>query len=668
MYRAIRTAKNLRRGRWILTSIGRLWSRLFFLASLITLLAAALSALIGIDGWVLYYTAAEIFHEIAARVVIAVVVALFIATVSTVLTAPYALGRYKSSANRIDQTTRLAVFVTAWICGSAIIGATIRWGIAVHLIALTNRGSIYLWDSLALLLGIFISILYLRARSTFRSTSERTFALSGSLTRRWFLTLAAGGFLSGLSRGSTDATAPVERSTRRRSDARPNIILITFDALSAQDVSSFGYRLPTTPHIDALAKSSHLFVNYYAASTFTTPCVTSILTGRYPSNTHVYHYGGRLHGIDSVRTLPNYLRAHGYATGASVANPGAHPGCLGFGNHFLILPPPPIKDLPVRKAVELFSSAQLADDIGRAERFVPYMLEQLAPHAFGDFHSKFPPSWSFAQANQILGSLTPPFFLWIHVFAPHFPYLPEAPYLHRFLPSDEFRTHAEVSDLVDLPGYDYSPAKQPLIDKVRLRYDEWIAQADGAFGQFLEALQRSSFFDDTAILVSADHGESFQGGFLGHGGGRQLRSIVQIPLLIHLPGQTSSSAISTVFDQTTVSPTILEIAKLTPPDWMDGESLGPAMRAESSSRNSLAFTQFLAANSVFKPIDQGTCGVIDGRYQYVFDLATRSGALYLLTEANTQKSDLISVDPAAAARLHRETSERFADIAALRHA
>ena len=50
-------------------------------------------------------------------------------------------------------------------------------------------------------------------------------------------------------------------------------------------MSLYGYGLPTTPNIDAFARKSTVFTNFYSACTFTTPSVASLLTGIYPSAT-----------------------------------------------------------------------------------------------------------------------------------------------------------------------------------------------------------------------------------------------------------------------------------------------------------------------------------------------------------------------------------------------
>jgi arylsulfatase A-like enzyme len=219
--------------------------------------------------------------------------------------------------------------------------------------------------------------------------------------------------------------------------------------------------------------------------------------------------------------------------------------------------------------------------------------------------------------------------------------------------------------MVDLKGYSYSPSRQPLVDKARLRYNEWVAQADGEFGRFMAMLRASGRLQNTAVIVSADHGECFAGGYLGHGGSEQRRPILHVPLLIHLPQQTTGAVITETVDQTALAPTILELTAGARAPWMDGSSLGallgrggPAPEA-AATQPALAFAQVLESDSVFRPVNQGTLGVIDGRSQYVWSLDNGRGALYALAESDQQKLNRSSLEPELAARLRGEIARRF---------
>jgi glucan phosphoethanolaminetransferase (alkaline phosphatase superfamily) len=67
-------------------------------------------------------------------------------------------------------------------------------------------------------------------------------------------------------------TAPVSAKAQYGVvDRHPNILLITFDAMSAEDMSPYGYRLPTTPRIGEFASKRTVFTNFYSASTLPRP-------------------------------------------------------------------------------------------------------------------------------------------------------------------------------------------------------------------------------------------------------------------------------------------------------------------------------------------------------------------------------------------------------------
>jgi arylsulfatase A-like enzyme len=636
-----------------------LWVRLACFACVLAVLAAALASAESIDGWVMFETGREVLREIVARVFAGMGLAVLVASGATLLIAPYVVWRPDAAVGRarLEAVSRTAAAITVIVGACGLTGASIRWASAVGLLHLSNSGGIHLWDCLAMLECV-VGVLWYSRRTKRAELSRLSASLSGRFTRRALLLSAAGGVLSGLAGEDSRSPSAELRGGDPPRHTTPNLVLVTFDALSAEDVSCYGYRLPTTPHIDAFAQSSYVFRNCYATCTFTTPSIVSMMTGRYPSSTRVYHYGGPLHGRAALRTLPGQLRAGGYRTAASVANPGAHPRCLGFGADFDVLPAPPLNDLVTREAAQLSQSAVFADDAQRAAHFVPYMLEEISPRTFGTIHSSFPPQMSFQQAERILAELRGPFFLWVHVFAPHFPYLPEPPYLHRFLRDDELRTHADFTNMAGLTGLMYPLAKQAVVDKARLRYDEWIAQADGAFGSFMAALRSSGRLNNTAVIVSADHGESFEGGWMGHGGAQQLRPIIHVPLVMHLPRQSERRDITAVVDHTALAPTILDLAGLTRPEWMDGQSVTPLMRGKGASAGGLAFTQFFVPNSVFEPVRYGTVGAIDGQYQYVFDLEKGSGGLFQLSDA-CQGLERSRAEPQVAAELHARMRQRF---------
>src|SRR5262249_22486589 len=98
--------------------------------------------------------------------------------------------------------------------------------------------------------------------------------------------------------------------------ADANILLVTIDTLRADHLGAYGYRRPTSPTLDDLARRGAFFVNAWAHAPSTRYSMPAILTGRYPSqviwDTHVWWPGVALEN----RTIPEILKDRGYFTGA----------------------------------------------------------------------------------------------------------------------------------------------------------------------------------------------------------------------------------------------------------------------------------------------------------------------------------------------------------------
>jgi arylsulfatase A-like enzyme len=223
---------------------------------------------------------------------------------------------------------------------------------------------------------------------------------------------------------------------------------------------------------------------------------------------------------------------------------------------------------------------------------------------------------------------------------------------------------ANLEEFANRPGRQYGPQDQPFVDKWRLRYDEWIADADNSFGRFVSELDRTESSRNSVVMVSADHGESFEGGVWAHGGPNFVRQLVHVPLIVRAPGQTEGRSVSGVADQTAIAPTILDLAGLAIPDWMDGKSAKSWLDSDRDDGSmGVAFTQFIdESNSVFSPVRSGTVGAIADGHQYVLNIGSGNGALYRLAEANLQDNDISRMNPELAASMRALILSRFPEI------
>lgn len=190
-----------------------------------------------------------------------------------------------------------------------------------------------------------------------------------------------------------------------------------------------------------------------------------------------------------------------------------------------------------------------------------------------------------------------------------------------FLPASALPGPEQELDSLWKPHYD---PDQPQVDEHRPRYDEFLATADRAFRTFMSDLGNSGRLQNTTVVASADHGESFEGGVYQHHSAYLTRPVVHIPLIVSTPGQDDKRTVLATADQTSLAPTLLELAGQTKPDSTRGESLVPLLtRDGQGTGEGLAFTQYFERNSVFKPLPHGSVGVIDGEYQYVVYLDTQ---------------------------------------------
>jgi arylsulfatase A-like enzyme len=640
----------------VLTS---LWLRLstVFIVGLLFLFTLQLPPMV--VGWTYYLKTTEIGFELVVFVVFVALAGVTLGALCAVTVAPLLFYRHSSRQRLADNVTKTAVAVVAFV----------DLGLALRLLA-TWAG---LWGTprtavLSLYCAAFVMALCVPRRREQVVTSLDGF-LGEKATRRAVLAtgIASAALVTTEAVMGRMATAAVPQKRTSRPSG-PNILLVTFDALSAEDMSLYGYRLPTTPQIDEFARKSSVFTNFYSASTFTTPSIATLLSGRQPSEHRVYHLKGQFRGPEVMRTFPRLMRAGGYTTGASITSPFAYFLAQGIAADFDYLPPPAYRTSSLWDATRILHQRQpfgsRMDELDQIEQvcdFVPTHLEMYSPERFGNTKSDFPPAGSFEQARQVLEQMPDGFFLWVHVMAPHAPYLPGAPMLRRFLPSNEMRTWHDQYGFPLFPRY--TPNWQGLIDKARLRYDEFIADADSAFGVFLSGLEGAGRLRNTAVIVSSDHGESFEGGIYSHGSEYQTRPQLHIPLIIRMPGQERGSRVAITADQTVLAPTILDIAGIPHPNWMSGESLLPWLnRTGEGEGQGLAFTEYLARDSIFRPLIRGTVGVVDGRHQYVLDLSTGKGIFRSLPEAHVWDLDRSAENPAMVRTLREAIYSRFPDL------
>jgi arylsulfatase A-like enzyme len=446
----------------------------------------------------------------------------------------------------------------------------------------------------------------------------------------------------------------------------PDIYLITMDALSAEDTSLYGYERRTTPNLERFARRSFTFDYLFANSNFTTPSIASIATGKLPWSHRVFHFSGFLRGEATSENLAALLRQHGYYTATISANYAATP----------ILQ----RTLPSYDAVGFVRPEGFEGWWFRLTNFVgsehQYILDAALPNRGGavpfisyldaliwPFRYPSPAETAFEQARALLerSDITQPRFLWVHILPPHDPYLPPSAYRNRFLAAKGSLSYSYFLRL-------HREATLPEVSSADFRdcYDEMVLYADHEVGQFLDWLDQTGRLDRAIVIVSADHGESFEHRHVFHGGPNLDEGVIHIPLLIHLPGQQRAAHVTQLAQQSDLLPTVIDLIGGEVPKWTDGTSLKPALEGKVLPER-YVFSMNLEPDRIFDPIAKGTLAVFDDEFKYVIRLGTREEWLYRYKTDQLEKHNLITSEPDAARRLHdvllyklKEVNERFA--------
>jgi arylsulfatase A-like enzyme len=635
-------------------ALSTVWFRLMSLGILGLAFAETLRLSRGsAQGWSYYLTGPELTFEIVLRVIVAGLIGMALGTAAAILVTPF-LWYFQAARERLSEwTVGLGIFVVLFFDSRLAL---------VTLVKSVNRGVRFIPLLLKIQIVVFVLALLI-ARSRRELAKSLDPFLGKKVSRRMALaTVASAGALVA-TEFALGRKASIVRAALVPDRPESNILLITFDALDAEDLSLYGYKLPTTPNIDAFARRASVFTNYYAASTFTTPCIATMLTGLYPSESHVYHLQGTVRAENVQKSLPHLMHAAGFRTAAFASNPFAYYLATSLKSEYDILPEPIFQQGGLDRLWN--ATRPLHQDVGFGRRIDEYFdLENLWNSVGGmapNLSMRYRPRETFQHAREMIAKLPQGYFLWVHAITPHNPYLPDPADHGRFLPNSQLHTYEE--EYGDRWQPHYEPDQQDQVDQRHLRYDEFVATADRAFGSFINDLDSSGKLQNTTVIVSADHGESFQGGVYQHSSPYLTRPVIHVPLIIRTPGQQESRAISVTADQTSLAPTILEIAGQPKPDWMSGQSLVRWLKSSDNGHDQgRAFCQYLETSSVFRPARRGTVGVIEGNFQYLVDISTQKGSLRPLAEAHVWNRDRSAEYPERAAALRAVLVARFPEL------
>jgi len=428
-------------------------------------------------------------------------------------------------------------------------------------------------------------------------------------------------------------------------------------------MSVYGYHRQTTPFISEWAKKASLFTRLEAAGTFTVLTTTSLMTGKRTWTHNVY----QSHDFDILKTntesLPVILKKNGYYTMAFT--PSRYPSEIvkSIGKNGFDFAPPFYEFLSNTSLHEHLNAllARFFDGKIRLYNWVTqgdFILGELLTLT-NRYHNNSvtdsPPENVFnGFISHIQNNPQRPFFAWIHVRAPEFPYLPPKPYIGMINPSSKLRTNLDQYDvllLIDSYKKGLIPLEelQPQIDLLRDRYDEFIMYCDKQFEDFIKRLEAVDGSGKTIVILSTNRGETFTPDEMGHGGSPR-EAVTHIPLIIKEAGQNEQHIINDLVEQIDIPSTILKLAHIEQPPWMEGRSLVPLMHGNKVPQQP-AFSVDFRSNPGGQTIHEGTVAVWEGDYKLIHDLGKKTSQLFNLKNDPDEKVNLIDKEPAVGQRL-----------------
>lgn len=341
--------------------------------------------------------------------------------------------------------------------------------------------------------------------------------------------------------------APSARAPRLE---RPNIILVSIDTLRADHVNAYGYKARrVSPSLDALAADGMLFESHVASAPWTLPSHASLLTSLSPSTHGVTPSlmefvapSGAPPALSSSReTLAETLRGAGWSTAAFT---GGGPMASGFG---------------LAQGFDAYDES---------------LLVKLSPE-------------DQAPVQAWISSQTRPFFLFLHTFDVHSPYL-HPDFLKEVVPpqglsrlTDALGALRQGSPALIGEGEEVAILKRegrftaPVCEAL---YDGAIRHTDAWLGTLFDWLKKTGRYDDTLIVVTSDHGEAFGergAAFYNAHGFSVFDELVLVPLIVKAPGgQSAGRRVRSVTRAIDVMPTILGFAGVAGPSEMEGHGLG----------------------------------------------------------------------------------------------
>ena len=418
----------------------------------------------------------------------------------------------------------------------------------------------------------------------------------------------------------------------------PRVLMIVVDTLRA-DALSFGSAAsgspPATPEIDRLAEAGHVFTNARTPGAWTLPSVASLMTGVSPL---VHRAVTRFSALpETLPTLAERMAQDGYRTAA-------------IGHNFVLS-----NTRKLDRGFDTYAFGKRRDTALRSIGFLRVIARLRAAHKSelnANEINVLAFDWLEAHQNE-------DFFLWLHYFDPHLNYdppkdlrpggAPPAGMGHRY-------GHAGLADI--RAGYEVPTLEQRRW--IKSLYDAEVRSVDRALGELFGKLAELGLYDDTLIVLTSDHGEEFwehEGFEHGH---TLYEEVVDVPLVVKLPGQSAGTVTSAPASLENLFPSILTLCGI---DYDDAELSASSLFDAGGRVRELARSPQAGTGTCYF---QNRVAVMFSGWKYIRWLETGAEELYDLNTDPDERVSLVGMRASELTEGRRRCDEVLDDATALR--
>ncbi|MEO9635801.1 MAG: sulfatase [Parasphingorhabdus sp.] len=418
---------------------------------------------------------------------------------------------------------------------------------------------------------------------------------------------------------------------------RPNIILLSVDCWRGDHIGLQDGSATKTPNIDKFARQATWFSNHYTCGGWTKIAMTALFSSTYSSQFNFAQ--GK---IESERPmLADQLQAAGYKTIGITSNPvcGAAQGFDRGFDEFVDIQPV-VETSLVDRIFALRGSG-----IFLSRRLVRKFLSLVGMHP----DPPRPACNAGEVINQGLSRLKEshdkPFFLWLHFMDLHWPYQSaqrpktsdekEAVWKDRIL----WKNNRSCRGQFD-PGPERSERWKQL-------YREELEEMDRHFGNLFDALYEMENWENTHVVLTSDHGEEFfEHGTWAHSWNQMHKEGAHVPLIVHKAKTQQVPNVAKTVSQIDIAPTILDLADVSQPQSMLGQSLTGSLANQNESEQRPVYSEMHGhRNSTIYRLS-----IIHDGYKYIYDGDRDCCFLFEISKDQDERHDIYNKDDSVSRR------------------